>query len=792
MSKILRTPLRLAIVCLVLTILAFFTSAFVAALGRIHFITPSPTPLFEDRDGNFLTDHPMESENLGYWEIDGPIPERISNAVLTAEDKRFYKHLGVDFRSLIRALWRNIFRGERQGGSTIAMQVSRLQHPSKRNIWNKSVEIFNALFLTLRFGRESVLRQYLQLLPQGNNIRGVVYAARRYFKKPLIDLSWAEAALLAGLPKAPGNMNLFLPDGMRVARERARIILTLLEEEHFIDEAALQTAFHQLYSLPSLHRENRPRSSTHFILRLLEEYGNAPSEQISRPYRTFLDPTLQIHIQELASAAMNKWRDYGAGNIAVVVAEKQSGGIVGYLGSDNYFNEFDKGAINYATVLRSSGSCLKPFLYAQGIELGYFSPASLLADLPMHLVSEKGEFTVRNFDENYLGPMLYGRALANSRNIPAVRVLERIGVVDHYSLLDRLGFLRDKQYSAFHYGYGLTLGGLYVTLEDMVAAYGVLARGGLQFALRWLKSGADTSDLERERIFSSYASSEIGRFLSDPLSRLPSFPRLTGLEVPVPAAIKTGTSDGFRDAWAAAYTNRYIASVWIGHPDNETMNHVPGMVAAGIVRDILIFLHPEESRGVNEHPFPPPSDATPVVICTLSGKIATVNCTLQITEYFLDHNQPRTLCDVHLPYTVNRITGTIADSDTPPALLETRVFTILAPEYSAWGTTRGFGAPPAQAMGDRRASLDILSPVNGGRVVIDNEIPLRYQSIPLRAEVIPAVNLIWWYVNGEPFAAVGYPYEARWPVLEGQHSFQIRFPDAEVRSDVITITVTAD
>lgn len=760
---------------------------FVVALFRVELTSPPPTPLLEDRNGIYLSEYPVVGELIGFWDVDEPLPYRMKSAILAVEDRRFYSHPGVDVRSFGRAAFRFITSLKREGASTIAMQVARLQHPARRTLWNKAVESWTAIMMTSLYGREAVCAQYMKLMPQGNRIAGAAYAARRYFKKPLEDVSWAEAAFLAGLPKAPGEMNPFTFSGFENGKNRARLVLTLLHEQGYLDEEEYAVANEQLtyMSIPVL--EERPPFAVHYILKTIQEFDRLTKDDIKRPIRTSLDWGIQLKLQGFAEEAMEKWRPLGAGNIAILVAEVKTGDIVGYVGSDNYFDTEHKGAIDYVQVKRSSGSTLKPFLYARGLEKRAFTPASIVPDLPIHLLSENGEFVVRNHDNIYLGPLLYRRALANSRNVAAVRVLEGVGASDCFDTLKRLGLLGDEHPLEW-YGYGLILGGVYVSLEQLVQAYGVLANDGSSFELNYF---ADTkTDSGKEQIIDPYAVREISLFLSDPLSRLPSFQRLEGLEIPFPAAIKTGTSQGYRDAWAIAYSRKYVVGVWIGHPDNESMNNLPGMESADVVKAILTALQPEATQGYDIEPFPKPSDAVPVMICSMSGKLPGPGCQDTVLEYFREEEVPRTLCDVHRTYAVDRRTGSLPGAYARPIDIENRLFIVLPPEYAAWGASRGYGPPPVTGTAPvPSVTLILTSPPAGGRAFIDPELPRKFQTLNLQVTVEPSVSGVEWYVDGKLFAAVSYPYTARWPLEGGVHSFQVRVPGTSIASPVATFTV---
>ena len=788
-----RKPIIKSLIIAGLLITAFGLLLLHEVHGRSKLVSPPATPIFTDRYGTFLAEGTADEDApLGFWDPPAVLPERIVACLLAIEDKRYYEHFGVDLRSLLRALVNNLSGGPRQGASTIAMQVARLQRPGERTLWRKACEMGTAVWLNRKYGHQNVLRHYLKIVPQGNRIHGVAYAARRYFRKPLADLSWTEAAILASLPRAPGRMNLYQFEGRRKAFERAKLILNLLHKNGTLDADNLAISQRQLKSLKIPVKESRPYHSYHAILRLQETMNGTDS--YTKPVLTTLDLPLQEVVDSTAGEAMEQLRQRGAGNLAVIVAERETGAIRSYLGSDFYADTDFSGAINYATTPRSAGSTLKPFIYALGMETGAFSPASVLADLPFNLVHSRGQYSIANYDERHLGPMLYRKALANSRNIPAVHVLKTVGLAKTYDLFRQLGLAKDDR-SASVYGLGLAIGGLYVTLEDLVAAYGVLGVDGKAFGLRWF----ETDDEEApSQLIPEDVARQITLFLSDPLARLPTFTRMGPLEYPFPVAVKTGTSQGFRDAWAVAYSSKYIVGAWIGHPDHERMKQVAGLDAAQLVKGILLFLHPKERRGVDETPFPPPQshqDSGGSVgyqlakLCPMSGELATEACAETVLEYLLLGIEPTAFCPVHQSFAVDRRTGVLAGPMTPPEWIEIRSYAVLSPQFAAWGAVHGYNPPPLPSTESPFVSIAIEEPVNGSVFRFHPDTPQQLQSIALRAYVSPTVPEIIWYVDGEPFQKVAYPYTTRWHLRAGSHALQARFPHADVQSGIITITV---
>jgi penicillin-binding protein 1C len=782
-----RRTLSLAPAALFALLLAWrFAAIAVAAFP----VSPKPTPLFEDSSGGFLSDGEAVYGALGFWDLPEPLPPKIRAVAIAVEDRRFDSHPGVDPIGIARAFVHTL-EGRQEGGSTIAMQAIRLAHPRRRTLLAKAEESLSALLATAAYGREAVLANYLKLLPQGGNMYGVAYSARRCFRKPIQDLSWAECALLMAVPQDPKSRALFDFYGFANARSRARAILGQLREQGVLDADSQAAALYELEAKPPLYRESRPVDSYHYILRVLDEFGRDGRRTISTSTRTSLDPEIQELVSRLAQDSIPEYRRLGADNMAVMVADARTGEVLAYVGSAGYFDEVNKGSIDYCRVPRSSGSTLKPFFYALGLETGSFGPSSVLADLPLRMKDKGGEYSLTDFDDSYLGPMLYRAALGNSRNVPAIKVLEGVGLEECYERLGRLG-LHDYGEPASYYGYGMAVGGIYTSLDRLVSAYGCLASDGKSFPLRWLR---DSPSSGGSPIFSESSARMISLFLSDTEARLPSFAGTALTHFPFPVAVKTGSSNGFRDAWAIGYSRRYVAGLWIGHSDFLRMNRVAGSTAAAMLLELFKELQPEAARGVGEEPFPSPRGWTTARICPDTGALATSACPRAVLERFPPGASPRADCEAHRLTIVDSATGERATAATPPGRRASRVLTTLGPEYSAFSLSRGYGAPAGDLVssGDSRlaaAKLTLTSPVDGARVIVDPELPARFQTLALRASVSPPVPEIVWYVDGREFARVGFPYEARWPISPGVHTIRAAFPRAFVESQPVVVKVS--
>jgi len=761
--------------------LVFFGIGFPRAYPALQ----GATPLIEDRRGGYLTEDLRGSRDLGFWKAGVEENPFLVDALLSIEDTRFRLHPGVDPIAVARAL-SLISSGARQGASTIAMQVIRLAHPAPRTAYNKAAEASAALMATALYGRRFILERYLTTLPQGNRIFGVAYAARRYFRKPVADLSPAECALLAAIPQAPGAMNLFDLAGFARARRRAGIVIDLMERSGRADGETCAAARDELRSMRRPRREYRSDEALHFIERTLAESGRLPPEALRRPLISTLDPDIQAFASSLVVRAVEENERYRTGNAALVVLGAENGEVLAWAGSSGYFDREKAGAIDYCLAPRSSGSVLKPFLYALGLDSGIFSPASILADLPFSVLGPGGEYRAANFDDDFLGPMLYGRALANSRNIPALRVLEGVGPERFLGVLRSLGLARGSR-DALWYGYGLAIGGLEIRLADLAGAYATLVNDGRLVEPRFFRGVAGIAPVRSAAsVFSPYASRLVLRWLSDPQARAPSFPRLGELEYAWPVAVKTGTSQGFRDAWTVACSRDYIVAVWLGNPENEPMNRVAGMIAARYAHEMMEHLQPLQKEGIDERLFPVPAGAVPVDLCLLSGEAAGPDCPATSREWFPPSLAPRAVCAVHRRMAVDTATGALADAETPAARIGLRPFAVLPPEYARWGSRRGLGAPPAPKRG--LSSVTITAPKDGGRYLVDPDLDPRFQTIPLSASVSPSSETLSWFVNGAFFARTPYPHSVRFPLARGVYDIEAVASDG-ARGTGVRITV---
>jgi penicillin-binding protein 1C len=695
---------------------------------RSTLIAPAPTTIVTDRNGVFLAQLGGDGGGYGYWPVEA-VPDRVAAALLALEDRRFYRHPGIDPLAMLRALYTNLVGGRRiSGASTLAMQVARLQHPAPRSYLAKLTEAATALVMTQRYGRDAVLKHYLRLVPFGQNSHGISHAARWYFDKPAEDLSWAEIAFLSAIPQSPSAFNPANPAGRARALERARKALEVLHDQHILGDAELAAALVDLDLLTPRDHPTRPPAALHAILHLAGLTQNGPL--LERMTAT-IDLALQNRVARLAQARLDALRGQGAAQVAVILADRKSLELLALVGSGSW-GQADAGEIDYALATRSPGSTLKPFIFAQALDQGEIRPDTILLDAP-----DSGT-DIDNADRRFLGPLLPRQALGNSRNIPAALLVRRSGLDRTYWFLASLG-LHDEVLPAERYGLTLSVGGLPTTLDRLVAAYGALANDGVLQPLRWYREQALPGP---RRVLTEATAALVTSFLADPMARLPSFARMGSTEYPFPAAVKTGTSQGYRDAWVAAYTERYVLGVWVGRPDGRPMAGLSGAGSAALLgRDILMDLHSRDADGLDDGSFRAPPGLVPVSLCAATGRQSDESCARSLTEY-------------------------LPAAPPPPQPV-----------------------PPSANASPPPPRLRIGSPLDHSIFIRNPEQPPSAAFLPLRLTAESGEGQILWYVDGKPLLLADRHAAIPWPVEPGTHLIEARLPYGGGAAKPVEVTI---
>jgi len=787
---------RLVLVADCLTVVAVGLACFISCLDSgLH--APRESLLVLDRAGRYMGEVPAADGEIGYWALPVRLPEKILAATLETEDRHYFDHGGVHLPSVLRALWQDLAACRIiSGASTIAMQVARMQNPGSRGLVRKIKEAAEAELLISKHGHDRVLRHYLTIAPYGNRIHGIVRAARYYFDKPTQDLSWLQAAFLAGLPQAPGRMDPHKPAGLWRARKRARHILKTLRARGRIDERELTQELGS--DLQLVQKPQRSDDALHAVLRVCRMARSRSGPIL----RSTIDLGMQSEVAWILRQNLSGLRERGAGNTAAMVVDSVSGEVLAYMGSADYFDDEHRGAIDYGSTKRPPGSALKPFVYGLALAAGNYTAASELPDIRVEFDRQGGRvYLPRNITHNYLGPMLFREALANSRNIPALRVQAAVGVDNTLDFFRRAGVAAISM-DPDRYGLGLVLGNLQVTLEELVGLYGILANDGRTLDLRWF---VDDEPQSTRRLLPPGVAQLITNILSDPLARMPSFPRGNALEFDYALAAKTGTSQGYRDAWALGFSDRLLVGVWLGNHDWRRMNHLGGLYGAGgamhsIMNRVMQHYRPYRTLLAG---FPPPAGYLSRTICPLSGKLATANCPRRLLEYFAPGSEPYKECPYHQRVKIDKRNGLLAGSGQarcPRAFVKQMVMLSLPECYEPWARAQHIELAPRQwsplcglsaaARADEGPpKVAIEEPRNNARYLWDPDTPAEFSTLRLAASVRPRGEEIVWLVDGVPVAKVGYPYEFRWSLVKGRHVIEATMVRRPIFSKPITVTV---
>lgn len=717
------------------------------AVERSHFVSTA----ILDRNGLVISEPLSSRGSRGAWLSADALPANVLRATLAAEDRRFFSHPGVDVVAVARAAWENVRHGKVvEGGSTITQQVAKLLLAAPdRSFGTKVREAIAAMRLEHRYSKREILALYLNLAPYGNQINGIARASHRYFGVGPDELTIAQAAFLASLPQRPGAFNPLRDAGRAASRQRWVLSKMSLRKEELQEAKRERLRF---------DRGEASLIAPHFVERVRAQQGGG-----GQVVRTTLDSALQREVAGIVNAQRASLLAHGAHAVAVAVLDNATGEWLAWEGSGDYFGgdrpgrkgEGFGGAIDGVSALRQPGSTLKPFTYAVAFEQGY-TPATVLADVPSHFATaEEGvAYTPRNYDGQYRGPMRVRSALAGSENVPAVAMLSKIGAPSLLRLLRNAGFV-DLDKTADYYGLGLTLGDPEVRLEQLVAAYSMLARGGVFVEPRM------TPGIRKERrLLSARSAFWITDILSDNAAREFIFGSGGNLEFPFPVAVKTGTSSAYRDNWTVGYTRDVTVGVWVGNFDRQELRNSSGVTGAGPIFHDVMLTAVKRARGglpVGESApiLEPPPDLERAPICAVSGLRPSTSCPATTTEW-VPKSAPVAFCSWH------RAGGAV---DWPS-------------EYRAWAQVTTRQAKSQQSpVRVQEARLRVTNPPNGATYLIDPTLRMPYQTLRLRAAATAPVR---WQINGAP---VGN----EWPLRPGRHT--ITATDDRGERDSVTITV---
>lgn len=665
------------------------------------------------------------------------VPEKLKQAVISYEDQRYFSHPGVDAISVARALQQNLKNGKViSGASTITMQVARLRNPKPRTLWNKMRETLDALRLEIHFSKEEILQLYLDHAPYGGNVIGYQTASLKYFGKPAQQLTWSEAATLAVLPNAPGLI--YPVKGDDRLKQKRDALLAKMYATGTLDKQTFTLSL--LEQLPDLFIPFN-QWAPHLARKLKNDYPDKHYIQ------TTIDSRVQQSVANIARQHGHVLHDYGISNLSVLVADTRTGEIKAYVGSNNFFEAKSLGQVDGVMAPRSSGSILKPFLYALSIDEGLIAPQSVIHDLPTYYDG----FTPHNASEKFDGLVSAKDALIRSLNVPAVRLLNSYGVYQFYSFLKVAG-VSTLFRPADDYGLPLILGGAEVNLWDMVKLYRGLANEG-QFSDNIVLK-EDSSKKEKTASLISPAASLLTLEMLKELVRPGHeyYWQQYGHQSPI--AWKTGTSYGHKDAWAVGTTPEWTIAVWVGNFDGASNKNLGGATSAGpLLFDVFNALpKTKELQWFEHHDI----DFTSVSICKESGFVASAACPHALATELPTNMRPLAICSYHtVKYTsadgqhlnCSRCWGAQGGVS--------KSFLTYPPDVAYYLRQNGNQVdelprhlPQCPTMRTELA-LEIIYPNKDARLFIPRDFDQKLQTVVCKVASSSSKGVVFWYLNKE-------------------------------------------
>ncbi|MDR3235530.1 MAG: penicillin-binding protein 1C [Prevotellaceae bacterium] len=740
------------------------------SLPEVLFHTPVST-LLESADGQLLG---AKIAADGQWRFppSDTVSEKYEHCVIAYEDKRFMQHSGVDAQAICRALWHNLRAGKIvEGGSTISMQVVRLMRRKPRTVKEKIIECVLATRLECRYSKREILQLYRSHAPFGSNVVGIEAASWRYFGRSPRELSWAEAAMLAVLPNAP---SLIHPGRNRSALLKKRNdLLDEMAQLGWLSEADKRLA--QLETLPEKPLP-LPMSAPHALERLAKSHEGE-----------HIVGTLHASLQQRAAQVVNdhakQWQGNEVHNAAALIIDNRSSSVLAYVG--NVANRHDKAHgedVDIITSWRSTGSILKPFLYAALLDEGELLPGTLLPDIPVYISG----FAPQNFNKTFDGATPAYEALQRSLNIPAVHLLQQFGVGKFHAWLKHAG-LTSLHSPPDHYGLALILGGAEASLWDVTAIYAAMSRtlnhyliyNGKYSAADWQKptftphEAVATPLLHDEYTLSAAACWQLFEILSE-VQR----PEEEAVWKDFPSsrrvAWKTGTSYGNRDAWAVGTTPDYTIGVWAGNANGEGRPMLTGTgYAAPLLFDLFNLLPPTSWY---KQPF---DEMTQTAVCRQSGHRATELCEVADSVWIAGSGLDSPLCPYHILVHLDRHERYRVTADCEEVhKIVTRPWFVLPPAQEWYYRMKHFTYKPLPPVAPHCAvvaqqPMALIYPANGVSIVLAKQMNGTLGKLDLQATHRRRNAVIYWHLDEEYLGATQYFHNMPMIPTSGTHTLTL-------------------
>lgn len=686
-------------------------------------------------DGSLLRLTLASDEQYRLWTPLEAIAPVMVQAILLKEDRYFYVHPGVNPVALVRATLASYVGGDRQGASTVTMQLARRwYHLNTRSPVGKLQQILYAFWLEVRYSKHTILEAYLNVVPMGGNIEGVGAGSLIYFSRAARDLSLVESLALAVLPQDPVRRRHF-----GEALQKSRLQLAEKWQARYVLDK--QTAALLRLPVHGRARSALPFRAPHIAEQLLARYPQQAvlHSTVNMPLQTLLENQLHAYVKANANRGIH--------NATALLVDTRYMSVKALVGSADYADTNIAGQVNGVLAKRSPGSTLKPFLYGLAIDQGLIHPLSILKDAPTAF----GPFQPENFDGVFVGPIHAQDALVRSRNIPAVSLAMQLHHPSLYDFLKQAGVSR--LLSEDHYGLALTLGGGEVTMEELVTLYSLLANKGQLRALQYLVKD-NTAEAESGP---TLLSPEAAFLVVDMLKRNVRPDAAVNTLGAAPqkqwtSAWKTGTSWGFRDAWTAGLVGHYALAVWVGNFDGKSNPAFVGIDTAAPlffrIADALPLQLPQEQDRNNV----PPHSLKRIAVCEASGDLPNSWCPKTVETWFIPGKSPIRVSTLHRPVTVDVRSGLAACPPYDPATTRTDVYEFWSSDIFQQFRLAGIPRrhPPAShcvadAAGDERDYPVINQPLSG--VSYSLRLSRADETIPLQARVAADVQQVFWFAD---------------------------------------------
>ena len=728
-----------------------------------------------DRDGNLLRELRSATDGRSTPLTAEELNPEVQAAFLAAEDHRFHSHLGVSPTAMLRAAKQNLAAGHVvAGGSTITQQLARTLIPRPRTFLGKAQEALWAMRLEAHLTKTEILTQYLNRIPFGNNTFGLEAASQLYFGKRALHLSLGQAAMLASIPRGPTAYDPYRRPGQ--LDQRRSWVLARLERTGLATKENVAAARQEPLDLTAFAAAFRAPHFVEFVAAHLADWGLGQAAVV----QTSLDPRLQPQVEEQIAQELGRLTERRVSSAASVVIDNENGEILAYAGSADFFNAAIFGQNDGIQMHRQPGSALKPFIYAEAFQRGY-TPATVIPDLDTAFNAPKGSYTPKNYDRRVHGPVRAREALANSYNVPAVRVADDVGLGNSLEVLRRAGFESLKA-GAEHYGLGLALGNGEVSLWEAARAYSGLSRGGVVQPLvpvlrAWDAAGNELTlrrELAPRRFADRRAVALVTHILSDNAARARAFGLDNALRLPFPAAAKTGTSKGYSDNWTVGFTKERTVAVWAGNFDGTPMIQVSGITGAG---PIFKRVMTKAMKDVVPAPLVDRRGLVERSICPLSGHLAGPNCPAAMEELFVPDTEPRRSCEMHGELSAG-LAPELRQRCLQLAASQGRLVD-LGLDFYDWAKNEGVAREPwlaaaCMGSGEREGNARVLNPVNGGEFLLLSDLPLADQAIPVRVRAAASAGPLAVWVDGARTLELQPPFTGHLPATQGAHVMEVR------------------